>query len=513
MAGSTNFLVFNPDDTLNTDDDATYLAEAQRILGIQNGIAKTSMHNKFYRQASVMVAALAQHMASKGYDVSDEDVNTLTEVIGNSFPDLTTDYVRQPPYVVATGLANTYAVTLNPAPEAYVDGMGVCVKINVDSTGASTLNVNSLGAKSIKDSSGNAITSGGLKSNTPYTMRYDSVSGNFIVQGKGGGGGNATAAQLLSGVTATVDSGPITGTMPNNGSVSTTIPSNGGSVSIPAGYTPGGTVYSSTDADLIPSNIVSGVNILGVTGTAVMTGGASGSATVDQVLSGATFSTASANGLTGTMPNRGAVAITPGPSSQAIAAGYHNGSGSVAGVTVPANKVLTGTTIAGTAGTMPNRGSVTPTPGVSNIPIAEGYHDGTGYVLGDSDLIASNILNGVSIFGVTGNVRRGFYATGTTTSSSSTLPFYYDSNSSTSPKYYYNVSGLSFTPEVVVCVPTNSGGEPTVYRRLGVRTNAYGTGQVMVLGSSVVYIVDTITNGFRIPADHSSEGVTWYAYA
>lgn len=122
------------------------------------------------------------------------------------------DYVKAIPYAVATGGANTYAVTLNPAPTSYVDGMGVVVKINIASTGASTLNVNNLGAKSIKDSLGNAITSGGLKANTPYTMRYESTSGSFIVQGKGGGG-NAVAGDLLSGKTATVDSGQITGTL------------------------------------------------------------------------------------------------------------------------------------------------------------------------------------------------------------------------------------------------------------------------------------------------------------
>ena len=108
------------------------------------------------------------------------------------------------PYVTSTGTANTYAVTLSPAPTAYTDGMRVTVKINVAATGASTLNVNSLGAKAIKDSLGNAITSGGLKANTPYTFCYEATSGSFIVLGKGGGG-TATASQILSGYTATTD--------------------------------------------------------------------------------------------------------------------------------------------------------------------------------------------------------------------------------------------------------------------------------------------------------------------
>lgn len=151
-------------------------------------------------------------------------VNTqLADITNNKLPlkanqlDLTAalaDITKIPPYAVATGSANTYIVTLSPAPTSYVDGMGVILKINVASTGASTLNVNGLGAKPILDSLGNTITSGGLKAGVPYTMRYNGTA--FIVLGKGGGG-NATASQLLSGYTATVDSGQIVGTILNNG--------------------------------------------------------------------------------------------------------------------------------------------------------------------------------------------------------------------------------------------------------------------------------------------------------
>lgn len=130
---------------------------------------------------------------------------------------------------------------------------------------------------------------------------------------------------------------------------------------------------------------------------------ATGDAAAGDVLSGKTFSNANTTGATGTMPNRGAVTITPSVSNQAIPAGYHNGSGVVSGVSVPAANVLTGTTIAGTAGTMPNRGAVAITPGTTNQTIAAGYHNGSGYVAGDPDLIAANIRKGTNIFGVVGS--------------------------------------------------------------------------------------------------------------
>ncbi|GAA0390606.1 phage tail protein [Paenibacillus motobuensis] len=58
---------------------------------------------------------------------------------------------------------------------------------------------------------------------------------------------------------------------------------------------------------------------------------ATGNAAISDVLAGKTFSNVSASGLTGTMPNQGAKTITPGTANQTIAAGYHNGSGLVKG--------------------------------------------------------------------------------------------------------------------------------------------------------------------------------------
>lgn len=93
------------------------------------------------------------------------------------------DNVQHPSYVVTTGTANAYVVTLNPIPTSYVDGMGLCVKINVLNTGASTINVNGLGIVAIKDSSGNALVGNKLLLNSQYEIRYESVSGCFKMLG------------------------------------------------------------------------------------------------------------------------------------------------------------------------------------------------------------------------------------------------------------------------------------------------------------------------------------------
>lgn len=120
------------------------------------------------------------------------------------------DYVHQIGYGATTGSANTYALTLDPAPPALVDGLCVSLKITTVNTSASTINVNGFGAKPIVDSKGNAMTSGKLKAGSIYTMRYNGA--NFILQGEGASG-NAIASDLLSGKTASVDAGDIVGTL------------------------------------------------------------------------------------------------------------------------------------------------------------------------------------------------------------------------------------------------------------------------------------------------------------
>lgn len=78
-----------------------------------------------------------------------------------------------------------------------------------------------------------------------------------------------TGADLLTGKTAFGASGSVSGSMANNGSTSGTISTKAGTVTIPAGYTTGGTVGidSTEQSKIIASNIKSGVTLLGVAGS------------------------------------------------------------------------------------------------------------------------------------------------------------------------------------------------------------------------------------------------------
>lgn len=81
-----------------------------------------------------------------------------------------------------------------------------------------------------------------------------------------------SAGDVLTGKTAFGASGSVSGSMANNGSTSGEISTKSGAVTVPAGYTSGGTVSikSSAVSDCVAGNILSGKTILGVSGSLAM---------------------------------------------------------------------------------------------------------------------------------------------------------------------------------------------------------------------------------------------------
>ena len=83
-------------------------------------------------------------------------------------------------------------------------------------------------------------------------------------------GANAAAGDILTTKTAYNASGSVSGSMANNGNTSGTIGAVAGTVTIPAGYTSGGTVSLTNVSDCVAGNILSGKSILGVNGSLAM---------------------------------------------------------------------------------------------------------------------------------------------------------------------------------------------------------------------------------------------------
>ena len=252
---------------------------------------------------------------------------------------------------------------------------------------------------------------------------------------------DAVASDMLTGKTAYVNGSKITGSITSK-SAATYTPTTSDQT-IAAGQYLSGAQTVKGDANLVASNIASGVTIFGVTGS--HSGGTDTSdadAVAGDILTG---KTAYVNGskITGTITSKTAATYTPTTSDQTIASGqylsgaqtvkgdanlvaaniksgvevfgvtgsYSGGGGTdVSDTTAVAADVLSGKVFHladGTqaTGTIPSKSAATYTPTTSDQTIAAGqYLSGAQTVKGDANLVSGNIKLGVSIFGVYGTL-------------------------------------------------------------------------------------------------------------
>ena len=105
---------------------------------------------------------------SAGEELTASDINKIVAVAGL--------------YATDAGGDDTYAITVSPTPDNYTDGDEYTFKPSTVNTGACTLNVNSLGAKSIKKFvSGSKVdpNNGDIAANQPVRVKYDGT--DFVI--------------------------------------------------------------------------------------------------------------------------------------------------------------------------------------------------------------------------------------------------------------------------------------------------------------------------------------------
>lgn len=103
---------------------------------------------------------------------------------------------------------NTITATASPAPTAYVTGQGYAFLAGGANTGAATLNLNSLGAKSITKDGTTALASGDIPSGTVAVVIYDGTEFQLINPAISG---TVTSVALTVPAEFSVSGSPITG--------------------------------------------------------------------------------------------------------------------------------------------------------------------------------------------------------------------------------------------------------------------------------------------------------------
>ena len=105
-------------------------------------------------------------------------------------------------YAADSGSNDTYVITLSPAPTSYTNGMVVYFKANTVNTWAATINVNSLGAKTIVKGVNTTLADGDIAAWQLCTLIYDWT--NFVLQTP-----TANVSWVFSYASAPVDTTPL----------------------------------------------------------------------------------------------------------------------------------------------------------------------------------------------------------------------------------------------------------------------------------------------------------------
>lgn len=96
-----------------------------------------------------------------------------------------TEYSLTAQAYVDGGIANAYVLSpINSnfeQPSSYLDGQKIRFKAGNTNTGASTVNVNGIGIKSIVDQSGSALPTGSIAVGQYYDLVYSSSADNFVL--------------------------------------------------------------------------------------------------------------------------------------------------------------------------------------------------------------------------------------------------------------------------------------------------------------------------------------------
>ena len=159
----------------------------------------------YYGTAANAIAALTAGSARQILQMNSG--GTLPEWT-DELKDLADAYIRTPGYGTTAGTASAYTLTLTPALPAYADGVGISIKMHLESDATPTININALGAKTLKAQNGDALSAGDLLAGSIYNFRYDgtdflqsSSGGLFEYFGDGSDGALSTTGNVTESVT------------------------------------------------------------------------------------------------------------------------------------------------------------------------------------------------------------------------------------------------------------------------------------------------------------------------
>ncbi|MBV5308780.1 hypothetical protein, partial [Chromatium okenii] len=139
-------------------------------------------------------ADIAQITLAKSSDVN--AVKAATGIAFGLLPDETKLQQNKVTYEVDTGTANTYQISL-PNITSYDDGLAISFKPLNSNTTQATIQINSLGAKSIRLVNDAAVQAGDIIAGAPIDLRYSTTRGYFYVSSNSANYATIATAQAV----------------------------------------------------------------------------------------------------------------------------------------------------------------------------------------------------------------------------------------------------------------------------------------------------------------------------
>lgn len=139
------------------------------------------MSNDYFNNTTTTLRAGNRALASKVESKFDEVVAGFNKFPGES------ELKGAITYGTDSGAADAYVVTMPYTPTSYSDGMLVIFKAGNTNTGASTVNVDSLGVKSVVRFRGETLVAGDITASDIVSLRYSTTTGNFHLSSVGRG--------------------------------------------------------------------------------------------------------------------------------------------------------------------------------------------------------------------------------------------------------------------------------------------------------------------------------------
>ena len=132
------------------------------------------MANDYYQHSGYAV--------ERGTTARADQINTIGQAVESGLDKLPSEaQIKRGlvDYGTDSGTANAYIVTMPFTDTVLVDGYRVEFKPTYSNTGASTVDVDNLGIKSIFKSDGSALSANDLKAGGLVSLRYDTTTGSF----------------------------------------------------------------------------------------------------------------------------------------------------------------------------------------------------------------------------------------------------------------------------------------------------------------------------------------------